>query len=112
MLVINYALFWVIGLGLFGLASAVFVLYWPKLELPDTPTFRLFTSNHPFEVYEAKFKELFWFEKMYTSSESFKLPIRFVWGVESIDNGNYLDPTSRYGRKLFSCLLTYFIYLF
>lgn len=95
MLVINYSLLWIVLLGSFGLASAVFVLYWPKLELPDTPTFRLFTNDHPFEVYEAKYKDLFWFEKMYTSSDSFKMPIRFVWGVESIDNGNYLDPTSR-----------------
>lgn len=95
MLVLDYAMLWIIVLGMFGVTSAVFVLYWPKLELPDTPTFRLFSGDHPFEVYEAKFKELFWFEKMYTSSESFKLPIRFVWGVESVDNGNYLDPTSR-----------------
>jgi protein dispatched 1 len=95
MLVINYAVFWIVVLGSFALMNAVFVLYWPKLELPDTPTFRLFRSDHPFEVYEEKFKDLFWFEKMYTSSESFKMPIRFVWGVESKDNGNYLDPTSR-----------------
>lgn len=100
MLVINYSVLWIVLLGLFGLASAVFVLYWPKLELPDTPTFRLFTSSHPFELYESKYKELFWFEKMYTSSESFKLPIRFVWGVEAVDNGNYLDPTSRGSLQL------------
>jgi protein dispatched 1 len=95
MLVINYPIVWIVSLGGFGIASAVFVLYWPKLELPDTPTFRLFTNDHPFEVYEAIYKDLFWFEKMYTSSDSFKLPIRFVWGVESVDNGDYLDPTSR-----------------
>lgn len=100
MLVINYSVLWIVLLGLFGLMSAVFVLYWPKLELPDTPTFRLFTSNHPFEIYEAKYKDLFWFEKMYTSSDSFKLPIRFVWGVEPVDNGNYLDPTSRGSLQL------------
>lgn len=103
-LVINYSILWIVVLGLFGCASAVFVLYWPKLELPDTPTFRLFTSSHPFEVYEAKFKDLFWFEKMYTSSDSFKLPIRFVWGVHPQDNGNYLDPTSRGKLELDSSL--------
>lgn len=95
MLVINYSVLWIVVLGSFGLLSAVFVLYWPKLDLPDTPTFRLFTNDHPFEIYEAKYKELFWFEKMFTSSDSFKMPVRFVWGVEAIDNGNYLDPTSR-----------------
>jgi len=94
-LVINYSVLWILLLGSFGLLSAGFVLYWPKLELPDTPTFRLFVDNHPFEVYETKYRDLFWFEKMYTSSDSFKLPIRFIWGVKPEDNGNYLDPTSR-----------------
>lgn len=28
-------------------------------------------------------------------TDSFKLPLRFVWGIEPIDNGNYLDPLSR-----------------
>lgn len=94
-LVLNYAIVWIILLGFVGLCSAVIVLYWPKLELPDTPNFRLFTSDHLFELYDTKFKDLFWFEKMYTSSDSFKMPIRFVWGVKAIDDGNYLDPTSR-----------------
>lgn len=94
-LIVNYPLFWILLLGSYGLLSAYFVLHWPKLELPDTPTFRLFSSDHPFEIYESNYKDLFWFEKMYTSSESFKLPIRFVWGVKPVDNGDYLDPTSR-----------------
>lgn len=75
-LVIKYSLIWIMTLGSFGIMSAFFVLYWPKLELPDTPNFRLFVEDHPFEIYEAKYRDLFWFEKMYTSSDSFKLPIR------------------------------------
>lgn len=61
---------------------------------------------------------MFWFEKLYTvnryemcfwlrgrrenvnvdilqDSETFKLPIRFVWGVQPVDDGNYLIPTQR-----------------
>lgn len=94
-LVIEHSWCWILLLGSFGILSAFFVLYNPKLKLPDTPTFRLFVEDHPFEVYEAKYKDLFWFEKMYTSSESFKLPLRFIWGVKPEDTGNYLDPTSR-----------------
>jgi predicted RND superfamily exporter protein len=75
-LVIEYSLIWIVSLGSFGIISAYFVLQWPKLELPDTPNFRLFVEEHPFEVYEAKYKDFFWFEKSYTSSDSFKLPIR------------------------------------
>lgn len=29
------------------------------------------------------------------NSETFKLPIRFVWGVQPVDDGNYLIPTQR-----------------
>lgn len=25
----------------------------------------------------------------------FKMPLRFVWGVEDVDDGNYLIPTSK-----------------
>lgn len=92
-LVTDYAVLW-IGVGLcFGIVSSIYAGF--ELKLPDTPTFRLFTSTHPFEVYEEKYKELFWFEKMYTSLDSFKMPIRFIWGVLPIDNGNYLNPRSR-----------------
>ncbi|KAG5669714.1 hypothetical protein PVAND_000009 [Polypedilum vanderplanki] len=94
-LVTKYSIVWIILLFGFGVLNGIFVLYWPKLELPDTQTFRLFIHDHPFEIYETHYRDLFWFEKMYTSSESFKLPIRFIWGVNAIDNGNYLDPTSR-----------------
>ena len=96
------------------------MLYWPRFRLPDSPDFQLFSSDHPFEIYDTKFKNMFWFEKVYTVSvrrapgspnqritqlssnfsplqdtETFKLPIRFVWGVKPIDNGNYLIPSSR-----------------
>lgn len=94
-LVIEYSAYWIILLGSFGLLSVFFITHYPKLKLPDTPNFRLFIDDHPFEIYEAKYKDYFWFEKMYTSSESFKLPIRFIWGIKPEDTGDYLDPMSR-----------------
>ncbi|XP_059612470.1 protein dispatched [Phlebotomus argentipes] len=95
LLVLKYSSVWVALLGLVGVLSGVIVLYWPQLRLPDSPDFKLFVSNHPFEVYDSQFKEMFWFEKIYTSSESFKLPLRFVWGVEPMDKGDYLNPGAR-----------------
>lgn len=95
LLVLRYSSFWIVLLGLVGVASGVIVLYWPRLRLPDSPDFKLFVSNHPFEVYDSQFKDMFWFEKIYTSSESFKLPLRFVWGVQPVDKGDYLNPASR-----------------
>ncbi|GAB0087327.1 Protein dispatched [Sergentomyia squamirostris] len=95
MLVLNHSSLWIGLLGFIGVLSGVAVLYWPRLRLPDSPDFKLFVSDHPFEVYDSHFKEMFWFEKIYTSSESFKLPLRFVWGVEPIDKGDYLNPAAR-----------------
>lgn len=57
--------------GLFGITCGVFVLYWPKLKLPDSPDFKLFVEDHIFELYDTKYKDLFWFEKIYTVSSFF-----------------------------------------
>lgn len=54
--------------GAVGILSGVIVLYWPKFRLPDSPDFQLFDNDHPFEVYDTKFKNMFWFEKIYTAS--------------------------------------------
>ncbi|XP_058062470.1 protein dispatched [Anopheles bellator] len=94
-LVINLPLVWIALLGLIGILSGVLVLHWPKLRLPDSPDFKLFISNHPFERYDSEYKDMFWFEKMYTATESFKIPLRFVWGVLPVDRGNFLDPEAR-----------------
>ncbi|XP_035783888.1 protein dispatched-like [Anopheles albimanus] len=94
-LVVNMPLLWIGLLGTIGILSGVLVLYWPKLRLPDSPDFKLFISNHPFERYDSEFKDMFWFEKMYTTTESFKIPLRFVWGVLPVDRGNFLDPEAR-----------------
>lgn len=78
-----------------GIASAVIVLYYPKLGLPDSQEFQLLEKDHPFELYDAKYKQNFGFEKTFTEAETFKLPIRFVWGIEEVDDGNYLIPSSK-----------------
>lgn len=92
------------------------MLYYPKFGLPDNQTFQLFKEDHPFELYDTKYRNMFWFEKSFVVSlhcpifilsnidgiqtffyqelETFNLPIRFVWGVDPIDDGNYLIPTS------------------
>jgi hypothetical protein len=65
-LILKFPLFWIVILGLFGITCGVFVLYWPKLKLPDSPDFKLFVEDHVFELYDSKYKDLFWFEKIYT----------------------------------------------
>uniref|UniRef100_A0A336L3V2 CSON002639 protein n=1 Tax=Culicoides sonorensis TaxID=179676 RepID=A0A336L3V2_CULSO len=91
-LVTFFPIFW---MTLLRILSSIIVLYWPKLQLPDSADFKLFVNDHPFELYETTYKDRFWFEKVYSSTDNFKLPLRFVWGIEPIDTGNYLDPLSR-----------------
>lgn len=97
-IVIKFRLFWLIFLSAVAICSAVMVLYYPKLQLPNTPDFQLFESSHPFEKYDLIYKNHFWFERSEKSGNgnpaNYKLPLRFVWGVLPVDNGNYLDPQS------------------
>lgn len=59
---------WILSLGAIGILSGFIVFYWPRLRLPDSPDFQLFENSHPFEIYENRFKNMFWFEKVYTVS--------------------------------------------
>lgn len=55
---------WVLALGLIALGSSVCVLYYPGLRLPTSPDFQLFSRSHPFELYDAIFRDKFWFERL------------------------------------------------
>lgn len=59
---------WIGLFGTVGVLSAVVVFYWPGLQLPESPDFKLFVSTHPFEVYESQYKSRFWFEKSFAVS--------------------------------------------
>ncbi|RZC41204.1 dispatched [Asbolus verrucosus] len=65
---------------------------------PDSSEFQLFDSSHPFEQYDFKYKNHFWFrreERMNLEvGVNFKLPLRFVWGILPTDNGDHLNPES------------------
>ncbi|XP_011211443.2 protein dispatched [Bactrocera dorsalis] len=92
--VMNYSIIWICLFGAIGLCSTVIVLYAPGLQLPDSDHFQLFSSSHPFELYNSKMKNEFWFEKSMSAYENFKLPMRFVWGIQPVDDGDYTDPFS------------------
>ncbi|KAF5279572.1 hypothetical protein FQA39_LY18285 [Lamprigera yunnana] len=97
-IIIRYRYYWVIILSMVTAASAVIVLYYPRLQLPSSPEFQLLRSTHPFEKYDLEYKNKFRFqqsEQGYDSDNAnYKLPLRFVCGVLPIDNGNYLNPDS------------------
>lgn len=48
-IVVKLRYFWIVLLGGLAVGASVVVFYYPKLELPDTKEFQLFSSTHPFE---------------------------------------------------------------
>lgn len=85
----------VMVLGAIGIASIVVVFYSPGLQLPDSREFQLFQTTHPFEQYDIHYRDRFLFERFGTDiSTGIKMPLRWIWGIKAIDNGNHMDPAS------------------
>ena len=74
--------------------------YNPGLKLPENSELQLFKADHPFEKYEMVFKTKFGFEKSLQRENRLSMPLRFVWGTVSQDNGNYLNPGNRGNLQL------------
>lgn len=85
----------VVIFGGLAVLSGYLVLESPGLKLPDTEEFQLFRSDHYFERYDLSDKYQFWFERQLEAEASTRLPIRIVWGVKPIDDGDQFDPFSR-----------------
>ncbi|CAG9560676.1 unnamed protein product [Danaus chrysippus] len=86
----------VVILGAIGIGSIVVVFYYPGLQLPDSKQFQLFQSSHPFEQYDIHYKEKFLFERFGHNTEvGAKMPLRWIWGVQAIDNGDHMNPFSK-----------------
>ncbi|XP_074098681.1 protein dispatched isoform X2 [Cotesia typhae] len=94
-IVIGLKWLWLPILGAAALAGGMVIFNYPGLRLPDSPNFQLFDNSHQFERYDFLYKRKFWFEKLEMDDGEGLLPLRFVWGIKPVDNGNYLDPTSR-----------------
>ena len=50
-IVVKLRYFWIVVLGGLGVGAALIVFHYPKLKLPDSREFQLFSSGHPFERY-------------------------------------------------------------
>lgn len=53
---------WFLLLITMAVISGVIVLFYPKLQLPNTVEFQLFATSHPFEQYDFVYKNHFWFK--------------------------------------------------
>ena len=75
---------------LLGIGGVFITLVHPKLVIPTTAAFQLFTENHPFERFDSLvFNNEFRFTRILTQADSL---MTFMWGVQPTDNGNHLDP--------------------
>ncbi|GFO13195.1 protein dispatched homolog 1 [Plakobranchus ocellatus] len=91
-LVIKLRFVWIAVFGGLWLASIIVIFYYPRLKLPNSRKFQVFSSDHLSEQYDLELSELFDFER---PTEKSVMPITVVWGVLPADNGDPLDPEDK-----------------
>mgnify|MGYP001034278776 FL=1 len=64
------------------------------LQRPTTGDFQLFQVGHPMEDYALFWKRDFFQDGLSKEGARAFFPVRFVWGLEPVDNGNKMDPAS------------------
>ncbi|CAH2107054.1 unnamed protein product [Euphydryas editha] len=91
----------VVILGAIGVCSIIIVFYYPGLHLPDSKHFQLFQTSHPFEQYDIYYRDKFIFERFGRDiGIGSRMPLRWIWGIKPVDNGNHMDPFSK-GKLIF-----------
>lgn len=94
--IIKLRYLWITLFTSLGVTGMVVVLYNPKLRLPTSSDFQVFSSDNLMEVYDKRIKHRFMFEKASLKNSGIDdlltLPLTFVWGVKPVGNGNKLDP--------------------
>ncbi|XP_013381836.1 protein dispatched homolog 1 isoform X1 [Lingula anatina] len=93
-IVVKLRYFWIVIFTGFGICGIVVIFYKPKLRIPSTAEFHVFSADNPMEIYDTHVKQKFWFETSDLNHIS-NMPLTFVWGVVPKDNGNRLDPHDR-----------------
>ena len=92
--VIKLRYLWLLICGSLGLFGILIIFYYPRLKLPSSDQFQMFSSNHPFEMYDFKLKNKFGFERV-ARNRLPKIPITIVWGVSPSAKGKKLNPFSK-----------------
>ena len=97
-LVIRLRYLWFVLFTAATITSMIVVLYKPRLRLPTSNEFQVFSRSHLFEVYDFDVKDKFWFEKS-SSASRVTMPLTVVWGVKATDSGDRMDPASAGGIR-------------
>lgn len=98
--VLKFRWIWIILFLLISMMAVAIVIHSSAWKFPDSPGLQLFDSSHPFEQYDSIYRNHFWFDRVLRSdfdwtNHNIKMPMRFVWGVLPVDNGEHLDPASK-----------------
>ncbi|XP_073466013.1 protein dispatched homolog 2 isoform X1 [Aquarana catesbeiana] len=91
--VIKFRYIWICWFAALAAGGAYIACISPKLKLPssDLSSVQLFRLSHPFERYDAEYCHLFMFEHQ-EYGEGQHMPIRLIWGIKPVDNGDHLNP--------------------
>lgn len=101
-MILKFRFIFILIFGGIAIYSILIVVYNPKLKLPDSEEFQIFSAKHYFEKYDFEYKNQFWFKRSKDKNDSnlYVMPIRVVFGVKAIDSGDLLNPYSRGSLEL------------
>lgn len=94
-LVIRFRFLWIMIFSGLWIASFVVIFYYPRLKLPSSRKFQMFSLDHLSEQYDFKFGDKFDFEKTKDRDDLPVFPITVVWGILASDTGDPLNPYSK-----------------
>ncbi|XP_016050244.1 protein dispatched homolog 2 isoform X2 [Erinaceus europaeus] len=93
--VIKFRYIWICWFTALAAGGAYIAGVSPRLRLPTLPPPRgqVFRPSHPFERFDAEYRQQFLFERL-RQGEGSHMPVVLVWGVLPVDTGDPLDPRS------------------
>ncbi|GFR92333.1 protein dispatched homolog 1 [Elysia marginata] len=94
-LVIRFRFLWIVLFGGLWAASVFVIFYYPRLKLPNSRKFQMFSSDHLSERYDFEFGDKFDFERTKNRDDLPVFPITVVWGLIASDTGDPLNPYSK-----------------
>ncbi|KAK1338923.1 hypothetical protein QTO34_019591 [Cnephaeus nilssonii] len=93
--VIKFRYIWICWFTALAAGGAYIAGVSPRLRLPTLlpPRGQVFRPSHPFERFDAEYRQQFQFERL-PEGEGGHMPVILVWGVLPVDTGDPLDPRS------------------